>query len=153
MSEVEQHTDAPGGARKIKWIVIGLLLSFLVAIVVMNLPRGFSDDLSRIGKGKAAVVLVRDKFAVQSFDLMEVMNGIRNQYAGQVEFLLTDSDTPEGRAFITANGAARVSLMLLDAEGKPVKILYPPQTAESLQQEIAAVLKAAPEKTLGRVPG
>jgi len=142
MSEVEQLTEAPGHARKIKWVVVGLLL-LLVATVVMNLPRGFSDDLARIGKGKAAVVLVRDKNAVQSFDLIQVMNGIRDQYAGQVEFLLTDFDTPEGRAFITANDAARVTVVVFDANGNKVNILYPPQTAESMQQAIAASLRVA----------
>ena len=143
MSEVEQHTEAPARARKIKWIVVGLLL-LLVAAVMMNLPRGYSDDLSRIGKGQAAVVLVRDKNAVQSFDLMEVMNGIRDKYAGRVEFLLTDFDTPEGRAFITANNAARATLALFDANGKLVKVLYAPQTAENVQQEIAGILGTAP---------
>ena len=151
MTEVDQPPVSPARS-KTKWIVIGLLL-LLVAVVVMNLPRGFSDDLSRIGKGKATAVLVRDKNAVQSFDLMEVMNGIRDQYAGQVEFLLTDSDTPEGRAFITANGAARVTLVLLDAEGRLIKVLYPPQTAESLRQELAAVIQVTPKKTLDRSPG
>jgi hypothetical protein len=142
MSEVEQLTEAPGHARKIKWVVALLLLS-LVATVVMNLPRGFSDDLSRIGKGKAALVLVRDKSAVQSFDLIEVMNGIRDQYSGKVEFLLTDFNTPEGRAFITANGAERVTVVVFDANGNKVNVLYAPQTAESMQQAIAAVLGAA----------
>lgn len=142
MSEVEQLTEAPGRARKIKWAVVVLLL-LLVATVVMNLPRGFSDDLTRIGKGKAAVVLVRDKTAVQSFDLMEVMNGIRDQYAGQVEFLLTDFNTPEGRAFITANSAERVTVVVFDANGKKVNVLYPPQTAESVQQAIADALQVA----------
>ena len=150
MSEVESQTAVPARARKIKWVVIGLLL-LVVAIVIMNLPRGFSDDLTRIGKGKAAVVLVRDKSAVQSFDLIEVMNGIRDQYAGKVEFLLTDFDSPEGRAFITANGAARVTVTVFDANGNKVNILYPPQTAESMQQAIAAVL-AATQKTSGRAP-
>jgi len=115
---------------------------FAVAIA-LNLPRGFSDDLSRIGKGKPAVVLVRDKNAVQSFDLIEVMNGIRDQYAGQVEFLVTDSNTPEGRAFIADKGGARVTLVVLDANGKTVNVLYPPQTAASVQQAIAAVTGAA----------
>ena len=72
----------------------------------------------------------------KAFDLMEVMNGIRDQYAGQVEFLLTDFDTPEGRAFMAANGAARVTVVVFDANGKKVNVLYPPQTAESLQQAI-----------------
>lgn len=139
MSEAEQPSQVTVRGRNKKWIVIGLLL-LVVAIVVTNLPRGYSDDLSRIGQGKAAVVLVRDKNAVQSFELMHVLDGIRDKYAGQVEFLLTDFDTPEGRAFITANNAARATLVLFDVHGQPVKVLYPPQTAASLQQEIAPLL-------------
>jgi hypothetical protein len=140
MSEAEQLTKSPGQARKIKFIVVVLLL-LLVAIVVMNLPRGFSGDLSRIGKGKAAVVLVRDKNSVQSFELMETMNGIRDQYAGKVEFLLTDFNTPEGRAFITANGADRVTVVVFDPNGHKLKVLYPPQNSDSVQQAIAAALR------------
>jgi hypothetical protein len=142
MSEAEQHTGAPASSRKIKWVLAGLFL-LVIATVMMNLPRGFSDDLSRIGKGQPAVVLVRDKNAVQSFDLMNVLEGIRDLYAGRVEFLLTDFDTPEGRAFVTANKAARATLVLFDANGKPLKVLYAPQTAESIQQEIAGLRGAA----------
>ena len=64
----------------------------------------------------------------------------RDRYAGRVEFLLTDFDTPEGKAFIAASNAARATLVLIDANGKPQKILYAPQTGESVQQEIAATL-------------
>lgn len=145
MNEAEQKTGvttAQKGSSKFKWIVAFILL-VSAAAVVMNLPRGYSDDLSRIGKGKAAIVLVRDKNAVQSFDLMEVMNKIRDQYSGQVEFLVTDFNTPEGRAFISANQAARVTLAVLDANGKMIKLLYPPQTAESVQQAIAGALGTA----------
>ena len=144
MNQTQQNVAAASPrARKIKWVVATFFV-LLAVVAVMNLPRGYSDDLSRIGKGKAAVVLVRDKNAVQTFDLMEVMNGIRDQYAGQVEFLLTDFDTAQGRAFIAANGAARATLVLLDANGKLVKVLYPPQTAGNVQQEIAAVLGISP---------
>jgi hypothetical protein len=145
MNQTEQNVEVAAAsprAWKIKWVV-AVFFVLLAVVAVMNLPRGYSDDLSRIGKGQAAVVLVRDKNAVQSFDLMNVLEGIRDKYAGQVEFLLTDFDTPEGRAFITANNAARVTLVLFDANGKPVKVLYAPQTAESVQQEIAGILGAA----------
>ena len=142
MNQTQQNVAAVSPrARKIKWVVAAFFV-LLAVVTVMNLPRGYSDDLSRIGKGKAAVVLVRDKNAVQTFDLMEVMNGIRDHYAVQVEFLLTDFDTAQGRAFIATHGAARVTLVLLDADGKLVKVLYPPQTAGSVQQEIAAALGA-----------
>lgn len=140
MSETKTEGTAPAKSSWKGKLIVGGILLLIAAAAAMNLPRGYSDDLSRVGKGKAAVVLVRDKNAVQSFDLMEVMNGIRDQYAGRVEFLLTDFDTPEGKAFIAANNAARITLVLFDANGKLVKVLAPPQTAENVQQEIAVAL-------------
>lgn len=143
-ADKESEVIAPSkSGNKVKWIVGGILLLIAVA-AAMNLPRGFSDDLSRIGKGQATVVLVRDKNAVQSFDLMEILNAVRDKYAGRVEFLLTDFDTPQGRAFIAANNAARVTLVLFNPSGKEVKILRPPQTTESLQQEISDALGVNP---------
>lgn len=139
MSQADKEAgDAPAPKRagRIKWIVGGLFLLFAAA-AAMNLPRGYSDDLSRTGKGTAAVVLIRDKNTVQSHELMNAMDSVRGQYAGTVEFLLTDFDTQQGRAFIAANNAARATLVLLDADGNFVKILRAPQTAESLRQEIS----------------
>lgn len=130
-------------ARKIKWVVAAFFM-LLVIVAVMNLPRGYSDDLSRIGKGQAAIVLVRDKNAVPSFDLQHVMDGLRDRYAGRVEFLLTDFDTPEGRAFMTAHNAARVTLVLFDASGKLVNVLPAPQTAGNLQQQIDGLVETKP---------
>jgi len=49
----------------------------------MNLPRGFSDDLSRVGKGKPSIVFIRDKNAVQTFGILEVMNEIRDKNAAR----------------------------------------------------------------------
>ena len=128
---------------KIKWAIV--IFFVLVAIVaVKNLPRGFSDDLSRIGTGHPAIVLVRDKNAMSSYDLIHVLNEIRDQYAGRVEFLLTDYDTEQGRAFIADHHAASVTLVLFDGGGKAVKILQTPQTAEKVKQEIAEVLGVRP---------
>ncbi len=61
----------------------------------------------------------------------------------KVEFLLTDFNTPEGRAFMTANGAAKVTVVVFDAHGNKMNTLYPPQTAESMQQAIDAALQIA----------
>lgn len=136
--EVTAPANRPG---KVKWIVGGMLLLFAVVIAV-NLPRGYSDDLSLVGKGKVAVVLVRDKNVVQSSDLLEVLNTVRDQYAGQVEFLMTDYDSAEGRAFIADKGAARVTLAVLDGNGKMASLLSPPQTPASVEQAITAAAGA-----------
>ncbi len=142
MSEIETQSGVSGTSRKIKWTVAGLLL-LLVAIVVMNQPRGYSDNLSQIGRGRSAVVLVRDKDAAESMQLMNVVNGIRDRYAGRVEFLLTDYDTPEGRAFMAANNAARITLVLFDPSGKAVKVLTAPQTAANVEKAIASITGAS----------
>jgi len=143
MTQSNQDAGAaakPKRAGKFKWLAI-VFFVVLAAVAVTNLPRGFSDDLSLAGKGRPSIVFVRDKNAVQTFGILEVMNVIRDKYSGQVEFLLTDFNTPQGRKFMSTNEAPRVSLVLLDASGKKVKIIYPPQTAESLQQEIDSLLK------------
>jgi len=138
MNQVSQDAGAAvksNRAKKFKWLAV-VFFVVLAAVAVMNLPRGFSDDLSLVGKGKPSIVFIRDKNAVQTFGILEAMNGIRDQYAGKVEFLLTDSNTRPGQAFMAANEAPNVTLVLLDATGKKVKVIFPPQTAESLQQEI-----------------
>lgn len=121
---------------KTKWVVLGLILVMAV-IAVMILPRGYSDDLTRTGKGVPSIVLIRDKNAVQSFDLLTVMDSLRDQYAGKVEFLLTDYGTTETTMFMEAHHAPKVTLVMLDANGKLVKVLYPTQTVASVEQEIA----------------
>lgn len=144
MNQLNQDAGAvvkPNRAKKFKWLAV-VFFVVLAAVAVMNLPRGFSDDLSLVGKGKPSIVFIRDKNAVQTFGILEAMNGIRDQYAGQVEFLLTDSNTRQGQAFMAANEAPRVTLVLLDANGKKLNVLYPPQSAESLRQEIDGLLKA-----------
>ena len=125
----------------IKWAVFAVLV-LAVVIVAMNLPRGFSDDLTRIGKGKPAVVFVRDKDAVESMGMINLLGDVRGQYAGRVEFLLTDYDTPEGRAFIATSHAAPITVVLFDAGGKQLKILAAPLTAASLEKEINSITGA-----------
>jgi hypothetical protein len=138
MGDPEAQTGATGNSRKIRWLVAASLL-LLAATVMMNLPRGYSDDLSQIGKGRIALVLVRDKDAVESMQLMNAVNEIRGRYSKRVVFLLTDYDTPEGRTFIAAHKAARITLVLFDPSGKEVKVLAAPQSAASLINEIAAI--------------
>lgn len=137
MSNVEQNTKAAAAKSGMtKWIVLGLIL-VLAVVAVMILPRGYSDDLTRVGKGQPTIVLIREKNAVQSFDLLSVMDSLRDQYAGKVEFLLTDYGTTETAVFMETYKASKVTLVMLDAGGKLVKILYAPQTVDSVKQEIA----------------
>lgn len=134
--------QAAGKSGKTKWIVIASVILFIAFAFKFLLPKGFSDDLSRIGQGRPAVVLVRDNQTVQSHELIDVMNAVRDQYEGKIEFLLTDHNTPEGSNFMAANDTTRATLVLLDAQGKRVKIVRAPQTAKNLAQELEGLLGA-----------
>ena len=145
MSQSEPINGTAGSKRGlwIKLAVVALVLLF-VGIAVMNLPKGYSDDLSVLGKGKAAVVLIRDKNAVQSFDMLNVMDSLREEYSGKVDFLLTDFNTSQGKAFMQASGSDRANLVLVDANGQPVKVLRAPQSAGNVQQEITSLFGIKP---------
>jgi hypothetical protein len=144
MSQTDKEVITPAKrVGKAKWIVGGILL-LIAAAAAMNLPRGYSDDLSRIGKGRAVVVLVHNKNSPESIELMQVLDDVRGKYSGRVEFLLTEPNTPQGKAFMAANNAPSVSLVLFDTSGKQVKVLGIPQTEGNVQQEIASALGANP---------
>ncbi|MGC2164566.1 MAG: hypothetical protein WA632_00975 [Gallionella sp.] len=140
MKQTEQNAATKSRAKIVKWVVAAFLL--LTAVVVVKiLPHGYSDDLSLTGKGRPSLVLIRDKNAVQTYELSDVMNDIRGQYEANMDFILTDFNTAEGRRFMDTTGAPRATLVLLDGNGKLVKIIYHPQTPETLKRELAAVTK------------
>lgn len=144
MSQTENTEVVTKKSGMTKWIVIAAVIAFLGGAFKFLLPKGYSNDLSLIGKGKAVMVLVRDNQTVQSHDLMEVMDNLRDQYQGTIEFLLTDYNTPQGTAFIKQNEASRVSLVLFNAQGNRTKVLHAPQDAGSLADELDALLDAQP---------
>jgi hypothetical protein len=137
------QTDS-GSAKKSRSLIVKLVtaafLLLTAVLVVKILPHGYSDDLSLTGKGRPSLVLIRDKNAVQTYELIDVMNDIRDQYEGSVDFILTDFNTAEGRRFMDTTGAPRATLVLLDGQGQLVKVIYHPQTPATLKQELAVVV-------------
>lgn len=84
---------------------------------VLLLPKGFSDDLSKIGQGLPVVVLMHDKNSVKSLALMELLNKIRSDYAGKIDFLAVDIDSQEGQVFSRRQAVGGITLLLFDAHG------------------------------------
>ena len=74
------------GALKHNLMALPLIILALVALVWMAFPPSYKTDLSQIGNGKAAIVVVFDKENVASMDLMEGYNQIRSNYEEHIEF-------------------------------------------------------------------
>ena len=102
-------------------ISVFAVVAFLV-VAFMLLPKGFSSDTSIIGKGSNVVVLAHNKDSVQSLNLMDYMNEVRSDYAGRVEFLVADANTPQGSAFIESQNVELGTLLLFGSDGKRIRV-------------------------------
>lgn len=132
-----------GSALRSTLITVTIVVLAL-ALAATLLPRGFNDDLSRIGQGHPAVVLVNDKETVASHELMNLLNGIRGDYEDRVEFLVTDVATPEGQDFTAAQRVGHSLLVLFDGAGNRIAVIDGIRDAQILRSTLEARLDLLP---------
>jgi len=98
-------------------------ITVLLGIAVMMLPKGYDDDLSKVGQGVNTVVLIQNKGAQQSMDLLNLLNQVRDDYQGRVDFLIADVDTEEGLAFKNNQRLDSSELVLFGPDGTQLNVL------------------------------
>ena len=108
--------DQTGSATRTTLFVI-LGVSAFLAVAVMLLPKGFNDDLSKIGQGMPAAVLVHDKGSMGSLELMTLLNKVRPDYADEVEFIVVNINSKEGKMFREQYHIDGVVLVLFSQNG------------------------------------
>jgi hypothetical protein len=116
------------------------LAIFVVAGAVMfsQLPRGaFVTDLSRIGQGTPALVVARDINYLAGHEVMEILNSIREEYEGRVEFLAAHLGRPDGQAFANRYNMRDGTVVLFAADGSMLANLRVPQTADDVRRALA----------------
>ena len=111
-----------GSAMRTTLITVFVIVAFL-AVAVMLLPKGFSGDTSIIGQGSNVVVLAHNKDSVQSLNLMEFMNQVRGDYAGKIEFVVADANTPQGSSFVEAQQVELGTLLMFLPDGRRLKVV------------------------------
>ena len=104
----------------------------------MLLPKGFSDDLSKIGQGSVVLVLTHDKNTVGGMVAMELLNAVRSDYEGKVDFLAVDVNTLQGQDFTRQQGVGAVVLVLFGPDGSRRDVLG----ADISEKELRSVLNA-----------
>ncbi len=114
---------AQRGSGKIVTASILAVFVGVLAIAVMLLPRGFKDDLTLIGQGTPAIVLTHDKNLVSSTQAMELLNRVRPDYKGQIQFLAVDVVTPTGINFSRGQQVGPVQLVMFNGRGDRQQVL------------------------------
>lgn len=128
-----------GSAIRSSLIVIFIICALLAA-AVMFLPKGFSDNLAKIGQGSVAVVVTHDKNSLGSQDLMNLLNKVRADYAGKVEFLAVDVNAREGMAFTRQQAVGSAVLVLFGPDGSRQGVLTSRIGEKELRSELDRVL-------------
>lgn len=131
-------TRAGSPLRRRLLIVAALIAAVLIFVKV--LPQGFSQDLSRIGKGTAVAVLLDYRFSVQSQEMMTLLNEVRADYDGRLEFLVLDADSEQGRAFAAAHGAGGAILVLFGPDGAARGVVREIDGEQDLRQALQPLL-------------
>ena len=116
-------TYAQTGSAKQTNLFIILFICVILVAAAMLLPKGFSDDLSIIGQGSVVVVLTHDKNTVDGMLKMDLLNKVRSDYEGKVDFLAVDVNTPEGQAFTRQQGVGTIVLVLFAQNGSRRDVL------------------------------
>jgi len=132
-------TYTQNGFVRLTNLVIILAVCVMLVAAIMLLPKGFSDDLSKIGQGSHVMVLTHDKDTVGGMLAMELLNTVRSDYDGSVDFLAVDVNTSQGHSFTRQQGVGSVVLVLFGPDGSRLDVL----SAGISEKELRSVLNAA----------
>lgn len=120
-----------------RFLITLLVVAGVGSLIWSQLPRGaYPTDLSRIGKGRPALVLAHDANYASGMAVMELMNAIRNDYTERVDFLVAHLGMPDGAAFASRHSARDGTVLLFDADGTRIGTLHQPQSVGELRQAL-----------------
>lgn len=117
-----------------KRLFIILFIAGVSSFIWSQLPGGgYPTDLSQIGTGRPALVLAHDSNYAGGMAVMYLMNEIRHDYAGRVDFLVAHLGMADGQEFARRHGARDGVVLLFSADGQNVSVLHQPQSIDELR--------------------
>jgi hypothetical protein len=131
----------PTGNPWIRTLIIVASTVMIGAVLWLLLPKGsFSNDLTRVGQGQPALVMLREVHVMGGDRVMEQMLLIQAEFQDSVEFLVVHTGDPDGEAFAAEHNISDGSLVLFDAQGQVLGRSARPESADALRQFITELL-------------
>ncbi len=124
------------GALKNNLIAMLLVLGGLAVLVTTMLPPSYNDDLTLIGKGKPAIVIVFDSGSMSSVQLVENLNPLKEKFSDQLNFLIADINSPDGAAFQRNNNVHDGNALFYTSTGEKIFELNGPLETDVLESII-----------------
>ena len=128
-----------GSAIRTSLITLAVI-AILLVLIVAKLPKGYSDDLSKIGQGKNIVVLIHNKESTTSLTLVSYLDQVRGDYSDTLEFLMLDMQSPEGARFAQSLRLRGATLVPYLADGKRLDPIFGIENVDDLRTKLKKAL-------------
>lgn len=125
----------------LKILVVTIAVAVTITVLWQLLPRSsFSNDLSRVGQGTPALVMLREVHIMGGEQVMDMMQAVYPEYHERVIFLVVHTGHPDGVAFSETFGIRDGGLVLFDGAGNVIERSGRPESAQALRSLINQAL-------------
>lgn len=95
----------------------------------------YEQDVGRVGQGVPTVVQIHDPNCPLCASLQKATRkALKGFDPSELDYVVANVKTDEGRAFANAHGQLHVTLMLMDPSGQPMRILNGQQDSQDLRR-------------------
>ena len=129
-------TTRPTTRSRLTRVVITLACLIAVGAVLWQLlPKSaFSSDLSQVGQGQPALVMLREIHVMGGEQVAEHMAAVYPEFADRMIFLVVHTGHPDGQAFAAEHQLGDGSLVLFDGAGNVVARTGRPGSPAALRE-------------------
>ncbi|MEX0739480.1 MAG: hypothetical protein WD071_09070 [Pseudohongiella sp.] len=121
----------------VKFLVVLTCLGVVGLVLWQLLPRAsFSSDLSQVGQGRPALVMLREVHVMGGERTLAYMEAIYPDFEEQTVFLLVHTGHPDGIALAETHNLSDGSLVLFDGNGDALASMGRPDSADDLRRFI-----------------
>jgi hypothetical protein len=108
-------------------LCLGVLLSGVIGTPI-------SSDLSVVGKGKPALVLVYENYSPTGGEALNRLGDVKSDYESQIDFIVADLGVPEGRSFADRHRLVNAQALFLASDGRPHEAISVPADEGALRR-------------------
>jgi hypothetical protein len=128
-------------SRSMQMLLLAAVVVAAGVLVFRHLPTaGYDSDVTRVGQGRPAVVLVFENFSPPSVEAMELFDQVRRDYADRLDFFVADTGSPRGQEFIARHDAHFGQVLTFRSDGTRVRMANldgdPQALRERLRQDL-----------------
>ncbi len=129
---------------KVLGVSLGVIVAFaaLGYFMILGVGKPIGSDLSIVGKGRPALVMAYENFSPDGGEALNRLRAIRSDYDAQLDFVIADLGTPQGREFASRHEIGDSQAVFLLPNGEPLQRTVIAHDEQELRQRLDAKLAA-----------